>query len=84
MLLVKCRKTDYWKFPGGGLEPDERAAKAAIRELEEEVNHTIIALASFDKRTRKELVLGQFITIRMMCRKNMTVIIFKLMDIVNC
>lgn len=37
ILLVKCRKAERWKLPGGGLEPTETASITVVRELKEEV-----------------------------------------------
>ena len=37
LILVKLRYAPGWRMPGGGRVPDEPAAEAALRELEEEV-----------------------------------------------
>ena len=38
VLLVKKRKEKLWGFPGGGIEPNETAHEALIREAKEEIN----------------------------------------------
>lgn len=40
--LVHSVKYDYYKFPGGGIEPGERHAETLIREVEEEVGLAVI------------------------------------------
>lgn len=35
-MVSSSRNQDQWIFPGGGLEPDETATMAAIREVIEE------------------------------------------------
>lgn len=46
-VLLARRKGDYldnlWEFPGGKLERDETAEKAAARELKEELNIDVIS-----------------------------------------
>lgn len=37
LILVKLRYAPGWRMPGGGRDPDEPAADAALRELREEV-----------------------------------------------
>lgn len=36
LLVTSSRMTDHWIVPGGGVEPNEDASDAAIRETEEE------------------------------------------------
>ena len=36
LLVTSSRMTDHWIVPGGGVEPNEDASEAAIRETEEE------------------------------------------------
>ena len=42
IALVKCGKEGYYKFPGGGIEPNETHAQALIRETLEETGLKII------------------------------------------
>jgi 8-oxo-dGTP pyrophosphatase MutT (NUDIX family) len=37
LLLQRGDGDDLWGFPGGGIEPGERAAEAAVREVREEI-----------------------------------------------
>ena len=46
---------DYWATPGGGLEPGETFAEAAVRELKEETG--ISAICVGDPIARREFVL---------------------------
>jgi 8-oxo-dGTP pyrophosphatase MutT (NUDIX family) len=50
LLMVRHRegKAEYWCLPGGGVEPGELSAEAALRELEEEcgVKGTILCETS--------------------------------------
>ena len=39
--MVHSRKYDYYKFPGGGIEGDEDAVTALIREVKEETGLTV-------------------------------------------
>ena len=45
LLVHKPRKHDAWQLPQGGLEPGEKAAEAALRELREETGLCIDAVA---------------------------------------
>ena len=36
VAMVHSRKYDYYKFPGGGIEPDESREEAVVREVREE------------------------------------------------
>ena len=40
LILVKLRYAPGWRMPGGGRDPDESAAEAALRELREEIGMT--------------------------------------------
>jgi 8-oxo-dGTP pyrophosphatase MutT (NUDIX family) len=40
LVLVKLRYASGWRLPGGGREPGEDAAAAALRELREEIGMT--------------------------------------------
>lgn len=42
LLLVYSRKFDYYKFPGGGIEPGESMEEALIREVHEETGYNVI------------------------------------------
>ncbi len=43
IAMIHSLKYDYYKFPGGGIEPGERAADALIRETAEEAGLTVIS-----------------------------------------
>jgi 8-oxo-dGTP pyrophosphatase MutT (NUDIX family) len=40
LILVKLRYAPGWRMPGGGRDPEEPAADAALRELREEIGMT--------------------------------------------
>lgn len=40
IVLVRLRYVGGWRFPGGGIEPGESPADAALRELREEIGLT--------------------------------------------
>lgn len=42
IAMIHSLKYDYYKFPGGGIEPGESAADALIRETAEEAGLTVI------------------------------------------
>lgn len=42
VAMVHSLKYDYYKFPGGGIEPDETPVQALIRETEEEAGLLIL------------------------------------------
>ena len=42
IALVKCGKEGYYKFPGGGMEPNETHAQALVRETLEETGLKIV------------------------------------------
>ena len=42
IAMIHSLKYDYYKFPGGGIEPKENAADALIRETAEEAGLTVI------------------------------------------
>ena len=42
ILMVHSRKFDYYKFPGGGLEPGESHEEALCREVQEEAGFTVV------------------------------------------
>ena len=42
VAMVYSRKYDYYKFPGGGIEPEESPVEAMIRETREEAGLTVI------------------------------------------
>ena len=42
VLLIHSEKFDYYKFPGGGIEPGESPVDALIREVKEETGFTVI------------------------------------------
>lgn len=42
VAMVHSRKYNYYKFPGGGIEPGETAAEAMIREAREEAGLLVI------------------------------------------
>lgn len=47
-VLLALRKPDQhqgnlWEFPGGKIEPDESQSDALVRELQEEVNITVVS-----------------------------------------
>ena len=42
IAMIHSLKYDYYKFPGGGIEPKESAADALIRETAEEAGLTVI------------------------------------------
>ena len=42
IAMIHSRKYDYYKFPGGGIEPEETAVEALIRETREEAGLIII------------------------------------------
>ena len=42
IAMIHSLKYDYYKFPGGGIEPGERAVDALIRETAEEAGLTVI------------------------------------------
>ena len=42
VAMVHSRKYDYYKFPGGGIEPGENPVEAMIRETREEAGLTVI------------------------------------------
>ncbi len=42
IAMIHSLKYDYYKFPGGGIEPGERAVDAQIRETAEETGLTVI------------------------------------------
>lgn len=41
ILLIKRRDVPVWVLPGGGIDPDESAEKAIIREILEETGFTV-------------------------------------------
>lgn len=41
LLLVRVRDRDCWELPGGGVEPEETAREAAVRELWEETGEEL-------------------------------------------
>ena len=43
IAMIHSLKFDYYKFPGGGIEPGESAADALIRETAEEAGLTVIS-----------------------------------------
>ena len=43
IAMIHSLKYDYYKFPGGGIEPGESAADALIRETAEEAGLTVIS-----------------------------------------
>ena len=42
LALVYATKLGYYKFPGGGIKPDENTEAALIREVQEEVGLVVI------------------------------------------
>ena len=42
IAMIHSRKYDYYKFPGGGIEPEETALEALIRETREEAGLQVI------------------------------------------
>ena len=57
IALVKCGTEGYYKFPGGGIEPEETQAQALIREMLEETGLCIIptSIQAFGRiRERRE------------------------------
>lgn len=42
LALVHARTSDYYKFPGGGIEPGENHSAALCREVEEEVGLRVL------------------------------------------
>lgn len=42
LLLVHSEKYDYYKFPGGGIEPGEPKETALVREVREETGYRVI------------------------------------------
>ncbi|MEO7634179.1 MAG: NUDIX domain-containing protein [Sphingomicrobium sp.] len=60
IILVKLRYAPGWRLPGGGREPHEDFATAALRELREEIGLT----AHGSVRTVGELVIVEDVTYR--------------------
>lgn len=50
VLLEYDPKQKIWKFPGGGIDPDEDHLKAAIREVGEETGHKIEPIKLMSKK----------------------------------
>ena len=42
IAMIRSRKYDYYKFPGGGIEQDENPVEAMIRETREEAGLVVI------------------------------------------
>ena len=42
VAMIHSLKYDYYKYPGGGIEPEESAADALIRETAEEAGLTVV------------------------------------------
>lgn len=42
IAMVKSQKFDYYKFPGGGMEPGEEQMETLIRETKEEAGLTVL------------------------------------------
>lgn len=41
IAIVYAKRNNYYKLPGGGIDPDEEHAAAGIREMQEEIGSTI-------------------------------------------
>lgn len=59
VAMVHSKMYDYYKFPGGGIEPDESPVNAMIREVQEEsglvvIPDSIVEFGNVHRRSRTE------------------------------
>jgi putative (di)nucleoside polyphosphate hydrolase len=51
LLVHKPRRNDAWQLPQGGLEEEETASEAALRELQEETGLTVESVSYVSEKT---------------------------------
>lgn len=72
VAMVHSLQYDYYKFPGGGIEPQETREQALVRETQEEAGLLVIpdSIREFGCVRRLRLLMGQSMTA--LCRTTST------------